>query len=396
MSDTRPTVVLIDDQPTIRRLLKVYLKQGFQVLAEGSNGLDAIRLVEEHRPDFVIMDLDMPVMGGLEATEQIHRAHPQIPVVIASANSDIDSLRKAMSRGAREYLIKPFDREEVLACLERLCEHLGQRAEAREEESAGAPASGTWCFLGTGGEDGRTTFLLGIADQLKRLGHSVVVVDLELLFGDVAFYLGLDSEGRDLHGLLQQERFLEATVMEKFLLEHETGIRVLTGPTAPDKICEIEGDRLPDLVQGLESFFDYVLVDLPFSLEEDRVAILDRSRLVLPLSSMQPNKLKNLKLLHGILRRLGYSSTKLRPILTRTHKEEAAHWIERVQIDVARLLPPDADSARKAIQSGQPVTRAAPNSALTVAIREFLAPILKLPPEEIQPEPPGLLARLLG
>jgi MinD-like ATPase involved in chromosome partitioning or flagellar assembly len=111
---------------------------------------------------------------------------------------------------------------------------------------------------------------------------------------------------------------------------------------------------------------------------------------------MSPNKLKNLKIMYGVLKRLGYSPSKLRPVLNKTRPEEARAWIERVQIDVARILPPASSATRAAIQEGVPVTAARPDGDLARGIREFLAPILKLPSETPKKDERGLLARLLG
>lgn len=398
MAEALPTLLLVDDQPTVRKLLEVYVRGRFQVVGQASNGHEAIRIALEARPELVLMDLDMPAMGGIEATRRLRTEVPEMSIVIASGQSDTDSLRQAMAAGAREYLIKPFDKDEVLACLDRIVGENRQRRQALEVAAGRdepVPGAGTWCFLGAGGGDGRTTAVLGMAAELRTLGHTVVVVDLDPLFGDVAFYLGLEEGPPDLAELLEQEHFLEAEVIARHLKTHSSGIQVLAWPTRPGRLLEVDMARVAPLLEVLESMVDYVLVDMTLGLTEAGVSLLDRSRFVFPVAAMQPNQLKNLKVMHGILSMLGYPATKLRPILTRTSEEAAAAWIDTVQIDIARVLPADARAAEEAVRRGLPVTMAAPGSPLGQALREFLAPLLHLPPPA-EAAPRSLLARLLG
>ncbi|MDB5901505.1 MAG: response regulator [Betaproteobacteria bacterium] len=104
------SVLVVDDHPQAQVLLSRFLKRmGYQVEI-ASNGLEAVEAVIRRRPDIVIMDVEMPVMGGYEATERIRgAAHERwLPIVFLSATPDSGALIRALERGGDDYLVKPI------------------------------------------------------------------------------------------------------------------------------------------------------------------------------------------------------------------------------------------------------------------------------------------------
>jgi signal transduction histidine kinase len=102
------TVVVADDSSAIRLLARNALapRKGFAVVAEASDGAEALRLVEHHRPDCVVLDVEMPGMGGFDALAELQRRRPEIPVVMLSGFSNETVLDKAMTGGAAALLHK--------------------------------------------------------------------------------------------------------------------------------------------------------------------------------------------------------------------------------------------------------------------------------------------------
>lgn len=82
------------------------------VIGTASNGAEAVERSEALRPDVVIMDVEMPIMDGLEATSHIKRAHPEIVVVLVSGS--VDFLAASLSAGADGYITKPFDADSLI------------------------------------------------------------------------------------------------------------------------------------------------------------------------------------------------------------------------------------------------------------------------------------------
>ncbi len=101
-------ILLADDHGIVRRGLHYLLERspGMQVIGEAADGREAVRLAEETSPDVVIMDIAMPNLNGIEATAQIVKKNPKAGVIILSMHSDEAYLVRALSAGARGYLLK--------------------------------------------------------------------------------------------------------------------------------------------------------------------------------------------------------------------------------------------------------------------------------------------------
>ncbi len=115
-------VLIADDIQETRRNTRLMLAtiDDVEVVAMAANGLQAVQLAEEQRPDILLLDINMPEMDGLSAYREIARAHSDIGCIIISAEKDTTTLRNAISVGVQEYLIKPFTVEELETAITRV------------------------------------------------------------------------------------------------------------------------------------------------------------------------------------------------------------------------------------------------------------------------------------
>lgn len=113
---TATTLVVADDQATVREALVVMLDlaEDVTVLAGASHGAEAVQAAEHHRPDVVLMDLNMPVMDGVEATGRIRQSEPSTTVLVLTTFDDDESILAALHAGASGYLTKEADRATIL------------------------------------------------------------------------------------------------------------------------------------------------------------------------------------------------------------------------------------------------------------------------------------------
>lgn len=114
--------LIADDVQETRRATRIMLaiNPDVQVVAIAKNGAKAVELANEHQPDIVIMDINMPEMDGLSAYEKMLETQPNLVCIIISSERDSQTLRTAMSLGAREYLIKPFTVDELNIAVHRV------------------------------------------------------------------------------------------------------------------------------------------------------------------------------------------------------------------------------------------------------------------------------------
>ncbi|MDX2037157.1 MAG: response regulator [Isosphaeraceae bacterium] len=114
-------LLVVDDAIFMRKLIKdVAREAGWEVVAEASDGAEAVALYREHRPDLVTMDVVMPIMNGLDALRHIRVVDPDARVVMVTALDQKQTLMEAIRDGAHDFIVKPFDRERILGLLEKV------------------------------------------------------------------------------------------------------------------------------------------------------------------------------------------------------------------------------------------------------------------------------------
>ncbi len=112
-------VLIADDHAIVRAGLRALLKgeAGLELVGEASGGEEALRLVEELKPDILVLDLSMPGMDGIQVTKRIHAAAPQIRILILTVHEDEALLREAIRSGAAGYILKHAAEEELISAI---------------------------------------------------------------------------------------------------------------------------------------------------------------------------------------------------------------------------------------------------------------------------------------
>lgn len=113
-------VMIVDDHFVVREGLKLILEtsEQFQVIGEAGNGEEALRLIDELDPDVILMDLNMPVMSGLEAMKQLRERNSEIPVIILTTYNEDELMIQGLALGAKGYLLKDTSRDNLFRNIE--------------------------------------------------------------------------------------------------------------------------------------------------------------------------------------------------------------------------------------------------------------------------------------
>lgn len=126
-------VLIVDDESLIRMDLRDIIEScGHEVVAEGTNGVEALELCKKHKPDIILMDVKMPELDGIEAARQIG-FHHEAPVVLLTSYSQQDLIDKARDSGVYGYLIKPVREEQLVPSLEMALGRCKSDARLREK-----------------------------------------------------------------------------------------------------------------------------------------------------------------------------------------------------------------------------------------------------------------------
>jgi DNA-binding NarL/FixJ family response regulator len=132
--------LIVDDEPHVRVLVRVLLKQlGIETVWEAADGAAALDQANAHKPDVILLDINLPQVGGLEVLAKLKAAHPKIPVIIVSSQSTMKTVIQTRELGAEAYVLKHAPKSEVLQMLSDAFDNIAEGDAA----DAGGPASET-------------------------------------------------------------------------------------------------------------------------------------------------------------------------------------------------------------------------------------------------------------
>jgi pilus assembly protein CpaE len=280
------------------------------------------------------MDINMPDMDGITATEQMSSSAPNAAVVMMSVQGEADYLRRSMLAGAREFLVKPFSSDELTASI--------RQVSARERDKQSrlaitpiAPASSSNGSAPGGGADsrepglvvavfspkggvGRTTVAVNLAvAAATELGKRVVIMDGSFQFGDVGVLLNLNPRSKSIADLIPELDAGELDSIDTFLIDHTAGIRVLLAPPSPETAEMITAAGVKKVLESLRMNHDLVVVDCTAFFNDTTLAILDFADVILTMLSLEITSIKNMRLFLEVAEQLGYESGKVRLVLNR-------------------------------------------------------------------------------
>jgi pilus assembly protein CpaE len=338
MTDTIK-VLIVDDIPETRDHLTKLL--GFEgdidVVGSAASGVEAIELARSLVTDVVLMDINMPDMDGITATEQLAQAVPTAAVIMMSVQGEADYLRRSMLAGAREFLVKPFSSDELTASIRQVyarekdkLSRMAAAAPAAAPAASGvAPSSATTesgepgtvvaVFSPKGGV-GRTTVAVNMAvAAATELGKKVVLVDGSFQFGDVGVLLNLNPKNKSIADLVPEleQAGHEVESIDTFVINHSAGIRVLLAPPSPEMAELITPSGVKRVIESLRLSHDLVVVDCTAFFNDTTLAILDSADTILTMLSLEITSIKNMRLFLEVTEQLGYESGKIRLVLNR-------------------------------------------------------------------------------
>ena len=134
--------LIVDDEPHVRVLIKMLLKQlGIETVWEAADGTAALEQAAAHTPNVILLDINLPQIGGLEVLAKLKAAHPKIPVIIVSSQSTMKTVVQTRELGAEAYVLKHAPKSEVLQMLSDAFDNIAAETDAPEGDgSTAAPA----------------------------------------------------------------------------------------------------------------------------------------------------------------------------------------------------------------------------------------------------------------
>lgn len=377
MAGEKIRVLIVDDvaetRENVRKLLQ--FESDVDVVGAARSGKEGIQLAGEMDPDVILMDINMPDVDGITATEQIRQRMPHVQVVILSVQGDQNYMRRAMLAGARDFLTKPPMGDELISAVRRAGEMAriervktsAVRPMPASMSSPNAPSMSVGMPLSRGkvvtvyspkGGTGCTTVAVNLALALHNDDTRAVIVDGKLQYGDVAIFF--NEQGKNtIADLAPRADELEVEIVEGVLLKHAaSGIHILAAPTRLEQAEKVSADQFTKLVDFLRQLYAYVVIDVSGHLNDIAIAAIDLSDAIVLLTTQDIPAIKNARLFLDILQTLGVSRDRIVFTMNRYDKRIQQVTPERVsenlKQEVAAILPLDDRAAIGAVIRGVP------------------------------------------
>ena len=367
------------------------------VVGQADNAKDAIAQAKILAPDVILMDINMPGMDGIVATEILANEVPNTAIIMMSVQGEQEYLRRAMIAGAKNYLVKPFTGDELLQAVQQVYLTGQKRLNKSLPGSEAANLGKVITVFSTKGGIGKTTIATNLAVALgKNKAITVGLVDVDLQFGDVALFLNLMPKAT-IADLVQDLENIDDQLLAGYLTSYSPNVRVLAAPFRPEQAEGITGAHLTTILAALRTMFDYIIIDTAPAFNDVILAVLDASDQVLVVSSLDLPTIKNVKLCLEIMASLHYPEGKIKLVLNRADSDGGMELGE-VEASLHRTfdatLPSDGKTVVTAVNRGIPFVISNPNTPVSQSVFSLARIIAKNPGQEAPDEAPSVVSKL--
>ena len=382
------SVVVIDPDDKSRQSLKTLLKgvQRVKIAAETSDLNRGFEKIGELKPNIVMLDLSPNAEQALKMAERITQSFPHSTLFVTSFQIVPEIIIKAMRAGAREFLFKPLNRDELVNAIKSAARAQGQRS---AEVNYGAKILSVF---GAKGGVGTTTIATNLAVSLaQHTKKAVLLIDLNLQFGNAALFLNVQPE-YSIVDLANHLNDVEPELLKNVLSKHASGAWLLSGPARIEEAEAITVSHLDQIMAILKSVFDYIVIDTKNSFDDLTLKALDESDAVLTVFTADLPGIFNARRCLEVFQRMDYNQEKVLLVLNRDGANNGGIDVDGLEKSLNypiywRVPNHDYTNVINSINQGIPITTGSPRAKIAVSLNDLAhcfngvaaAPIIEVP-----------------
>jgi pilus assembly protein CpaE len=357
----------------------------FELVGITETGEDTVRLLQSREVDVLVVacqgsedDHSLHIIDGA------HKADPSLPIIVLSTSSPNGFLRRAFDVGAADMALFPQTKEQLRFVM--------SKAIARAPRSGGSTQgdrdSRLVCVLGPKGGTGKTLTSCNLAVALALAGKKVLVIDLDLQFGDVGLCLGLPPE-KTMYDLAISGGSLDTEKLHDYVMIHDTGVEVLLAPARPDQASAITIELLRDILVVARASYDYIIADTPPGFTAEVIATIDASSDLVMVGTLDSLSLKNTKLGLETLGLMDYDPKKIQLVLNRadTRVGISQHDVVAVLGSEPNVFIPSDREIPRSVNEGIPIVLSRPQSYAAASFHDLAHLFVADSPNGAEPVP---------
>lgn len=371
-------ILLVDDEPLYHKMIQRALDGmdfEFETAVDGQEGIEKAR---EFKPDLIITDVMMPVMDGYAFTQALRRIpdFAKIPILVLSAQSEIQDKLKSFEAGADDHFVKPFQPAELKARVISLL----RRRELMEQQATSHPAmekttAHLLAFHTLRGGIGNSSLAVNIALALQYLwGKPTLITDLSMLAGEVNLLLNEPIKRSWADIAKYQPETLDELALNSIIGMHPSGLHYIAAPTYPSEAERISPELYAQALASLRQNYDYLVADLPHDFSDITLQTLDVASYIIVTLAPEMASVRAASLALETYAQLGYPDEKIVLALNTTFDEKG---IAREKLEEALgkriviTLPYEPKVFVTSLNYGRPVIEHAPESRSGALLEDF-------------------------
>lgn len=354
-------VLIADDIEETRNVIKKILnleKEKMEVVGEADNGEEVFKIIPKVKPDVVLMDINMPVLNGLEATEKITMEYPSVMVIIMSVQAESEYLKKAMFHGAKEYIIKPFNYETLIETITTTYEKYRERQVRLTVDVKKIRDTKTIVFFSSKGGVGKSVLAVNTAVILSsESDKKVLLIDIDLQFGDISMMVNKHN-GKTILSAVEDGQIDCYENIKPYLYKYNDNLDIFFAPEKPETAEYITKEAVERIMKSLKREYDVIVIDTGINFNDSTLYILDMAEKILMVSTMEIVALKNTKLGFRVMESLGYDRDKVKLVVNRFN---AKYGINKKEVEEAfkdgvfAFIPDEEKTVITSVNKGLPL-----------------------------------------
>lgn len=389
-------ILLIDDEPIYYKQLLPATKKADYDLQYARSGTEGLAALSTHNPDMIIVDLRLPDIDGFEIISRLRKDphYSQIPVMIVTGKDDLKNKLKAFEMGADDFLVKPFEPEELVARLGILARRGKAMKFVQQMETDQEKTCVVISFHSLRGGGGNSSLALNLALALRSIWEEpTLLIDAVLTAGQIAMMMDAAPGATWEEYVNVAPNEIDDNVIGDLICTHSNGLHFVAAPKYPISFDSVPHELWQSAIEKFMKRYTFIVIDTSHDFSDLTISMLNASTNILLVITPEMASLRAAMSALNIYQRLGFSEEKIQIVL---NNNSPVASIKQSQLEKALnhpvnvVIPNEPIEVMRAINFGQPFYPKKTDLPISVALENLAYELSNEIHKNIPPPAPSM------